>query len=447
MFNTSPKIIFILPNIYECLNGVSTKYKQFIQYLVNNQYSVTLIIPFINIDVLNNIKKYDNLTIIKANGLNIPFYKEIKIPIITKDLLKKQLDNKNEIIIFNGEFIWLYTLLKKLKNKYTNLKLYPNMHTDYIHYAENYYNESFFSSLSIFEKWNIKSVFNYMDFYLQEKIFSGIIVTGEKMKKKYINFTESIFNANEIDLSVFSSYKTDPYVNIESDSSGRLSFNIIFCGRMSKEKNIEEVFECCNLLYQTEIIESLKNILNCLNIDFKIHMIGDGPYLETLKNIVEMKYYKLKEDVIFYGSLNHQEIYKLYHNLNNRLFIFSSLSETFGKTPMEACSTGIPVFIKRCELTEYLYIHKNNAFIFENSYDFLENFKYFLSMNTLNRNIFISNGINNVKKYDQSKIFDEWIYFLINGHLKKKSSLNIFDMFTFHGITKIINCSGIMLGD
>jgi glycosyltransferase involved in cell wall biosynthesis len=446
MFNTSPKIIFILPNIYECVNGVSTKYIQFIQYLINNQYYVTLMIPFIDHDILDNIKKYDNLKIIKVNGLNVPFYKEIKIPIITKDLLKKQLDNKNEIIIFNGEFIWLYTLLKKLKKRYIHLKLYPNMHTDYINYASNYYNDSFFSSLSIFKKWDITSVFNYTDFYLQEKIFSGIIVTGEKMKKKYINFTESIFNANEIDLSVFSSHKIDLYNN-NNNQTNNILFNIIFCGRMSKEKNIEEILECCNLLYNNENTILLKNILKVTDIQFKIHMIGDGPYLDNLKNIIEMKYYNLKDDIIFYGSLKHNEINKLYNSLDNRLFLFTSLSETFGKTPMEASSTGIPIFIKKSDLTDYLYIHKKNAYIFENPIDFFENFKYFLNINALDKNIFISNSINNVKQYDQSKIFDEWIYFLINGYLKKKSSLNIFDIFTFHGITKMINCSGILLAD
>jgi hypothetical protein len=216
---------------------------------------------------------------------------------------------------------------------------------------------------------------------------------------------------------------------------------------MSKEKNIEEMLECCNLLYNNENTILLKNILNGTDIQFNIHMIGDGPNLDNLKNIIEMKYSNLKDNVIFHGSLKHSEINELYNSLDNRIFLFTSLSETFGKTPMEACSTGIPLFIKKSDLTDYLYVHKKNAYIFENSIDFFENFKYFLNMNSLDKNIFISNSINNVKQYDQSKIFDEWIYFLINGHLKKKSSLNIFDMFTFHGITKMINCSGILLAD
>jgi len=438
MFNTfqSPRIIFILPNIYECINGVSTKYKKFIQYLINMQYELTLIIPFINDDefnnMLNNFKKYSNITLIKVNGFNVPFYKEIKIPILHKKLIEEHLKNKNEIIIFNGEFIWLYTLLKKLKRKYKNIKLYPNMHTDYIHYVNNYYNNS---SLSILKNINITSVFNYTNFYLQEKIFEGIIVTGEQTKKKYMDFTEFIFNANEIDLSIFHSHKIDLY---ESDSY-KTMYNIFFCGRISREKNIENILECCLLLYE--------NIEISKNIDFNLHMVGSGPYLEYIKSLIDTTYYIIKDNIIFYGELAHEDIYKLYHNYDNRIFLFTSLSETFGKTPMEACATGIPIFIRKYDLTESLYIHRKNAFLFDTPFDFLENFKYFINLNALEKNNLIMNSINNVKKYEQIKIFDDWIYFLINGHLNRKAIINLFDMFTFHGLTKMINCSGMILSD
>ena len=425
-----PKIIFILPNIYECINGVSTKYIKFIDYLLNKDYFITLILPFINNELYDNFKKHNNLHIIKANGITIPFYKEIKIPIIQKITIEKELENKNEIIIFNGEFIWLYTILKKLKKKYENLKIYPNMHTDYIYYAEKYYNYLFLSN--IIKNLDISSLFNHTNIYLEEKIFSGIIITGEKLKQKYINFTENIFNANEVDLSIFSSYKIDVYSNNEL-------FNILFCGRISKEKNIDEIIECCNLLYEEKIVY------------FNLHIIGDGPYLNNLKKLIETKYSFLENCIIYHGALKHNDIYNLYHKLNNRIFLFTSLSETFGKTPFEACSTGIPIFIKKCDLTEYLYIDKKNALLFNDPIHFIEIFKYFLKMTIAHKNNLIYNGINHVKKYDQHKIFNQWIYFLINtktnNHYNKKKNINFFEIFTFHSISKMINCSGTILGD
>ena len=83
------KIIFILPNIYECINGVSTKYIKFISYLKNNSFNFILFTTFKDNNIYNKIKTQENINIIKVNGLSIPFYKDIKIPIISKsDLLK-----------------------------------------------------------------------------------------------------------------------------------------------------------------------------------------------------------------------------------------------------------------------------------------------------------------------------------------------------------------------
>lgn len=414
MVNSS-KIIFILPNIYECVNGVSTKYIKFIDYLKNNSYNFVLFTTFKNNELYDKlIKKYN---IIKTNGLNIPFYKEIKIPIIKKELLKNEIKYGNEIIVFNGEFIWLYNILKKLKEKHKDIKIYPTMHTDYIFYND-----------FVYKKYNIKLLFNFLNKYLENKIFQGIIVTGEKMRNKYSDFSNNIFNANEISLEIFNNIKKDNYDNN--------FFNIIYCGRVCKEKNIEEIFDCCL---------EFKN-----KYEFNINIIGDGPYMDNLKNIIDIQYSKIKNNIIFHSNKTQIEINDLYQTLENRIFIFTSMSETFGKTPMEACATGIPIFIKKNDISESLYINKKNAFIFDNKNDFLDLFTYFINLSEFEKNILLTESISNIRKYDQKKIFEDWAYFLINGNLNRdKNKLNIgfFDLLTFHGISKFINCSGSILSD
>jgi hypothetical protein len=410
------KIIFILYNIYESINGVSTKYIKFINYL-SLQYNVVLFTTFKNEEIYNKIMNNNNINLIKTNGLSIPFYKEIKIPIINKKDIKKEIKNGNEIIIFNGEFIWLYELLYNLKKKYKNIKLYPNMHTDYFFYCENIYTKYNF---------NFISTLNYLDDYLQKKKFNGIIVTGEKMKEKYLNYTESIFNANEVNLDIFNNYNINNYDNN--------NYNIIYCGRISKEKNIDEIFDCCML------IDTKYNIT--------INIIGDGPYITELQNNIDLQYKKLKNNIIFYGSKTQEEINNIYQSLDNRIFIYTSISETFGKTPMEACATGIPVFIKKSDITDYIYVNKKNAFIFDNKKIFIEYFNFFINLNENDKKLFISNSINNVKKYNQDDIFSDWIEFLINGKvIKNNVKINLLDIFTFHGISKFINCTGSILSD
>jgi hypothetical protein len=160
--NSIIKIIFILYNIYESISGVSTKYIKFIKYL-SQKYNVVLFTTFQNKNTYDKIMNEHNntsLNIIKIKGLSIPFYKEIKIPIVNKKHLKDEIINGNEIIIFNGEFIWLYELLFELKNEHKNIKLYPNMHTDYFFYCENVYTKYNF---------NFISTLNYLDDYLEKK--------------------------------------------------------------------------------------------------------------------------------------------------------------------------------------------------------------------------------------------------------------------------------------
>ena len=416
----SIKIIFILPNIYESVNGVSTKYIKFINYL-SKMYNISLFTTFIkneNFIKINEFNSFNkNLNIIKTNGLSVPFYKEIKIPIINEKKLKEEIKNDNVIIIFNGEFIWIYDLLVSIKKKYKNIKIYPTMHTDYIFYAEK-----------IYKIYNISGTLSYLDHHLEKKNFNGIIVTGDKMKDKYNNFTENIFNANEIDLDIFNNTKIDNYNNNEV-------YNIFFCGRISKEKNIVEVLDCC-----LEISDKYNFILN---------IIGDGPFLLNLKDIIEIEYKKIKNKIIFHGNKEQHEINNLYQLMDNRIFLFSSMSETFGKTPMEACATGIPIFIKKSDITCSLYVNKKNAFIFNDKNHFFELFEYFISLDILEKQIFITNSVNNIKRYDQNIIFADWMNFLINGNLNKDKpkKINLLDIFTFHGISKFINCSGSILGD
>jgi hypothetical protein len=112
------RIIFILSNIFENINGVSTKYIKFIEYLSNINYlgskiDIVLFVP----GTCENENEKENIKIIKTSGIKIPFYKDIKIPIVSSSSLLNEIKTGKEIIIFNGEFFWLYEKLKKVQKK------------------------------------------------------------------------------------------------------------------------------------------------------------------------------------------------------------------------------------------------------------------------------------------------------------------------------------------
>ena len=114
---------------------------------------------------------------------------------------------------------------------------------------------------------------------------------------------------------------------------------------------------------------------------------------------------------------------------------------------MEAGACGVPIFIKKSDASSRLYMDSENAYIFTSKNEFVEKFKIFLNSSHLEKKAFIENSVNNVRKYDQTKIFESWLNFLIKNNSKMKTFLNFFDIFAFHSVSKFINCSGILIGD
>lgn len=88
---------------------------------------------------------------------------------------------------------------------------------------------------------------------------------------------------------------------------------VLYVGRVSKEKNLDD--------------------LCCLENDFDIEIVGDGPYLDTLQR----KYQKVK----FLGYKKGPELANCYARAD--VFAFPSRSDTFGIVMIEAMSLGTPV--------------------------------------------------------------------------------------------------------
>ena len=74
---------------------------------------------------------------------------------------------------------------------------------------------------------------------------------------------------------------------LEDDINKENIINFIYCGRISKEKNIIEICEC----------------LNEVDFDYVLNIIGDGPYINELKNIIIEKYNNSVDKIYFHYVL------------------------------------------------------------------------------------------------------------------------------------------------
>jgi len=94
--------------------------------------------------------------------------------------------------------------------------------------------------------------------------------------------------------------------------------------RLAKDKGLEY------------LIPAIKELLGKRK-DICWKFIGDGPYKETFRH--ELDGY----NVLFTGFLTGDTYVKALQNAD--LFVFPSIADTFGQTPMEAQACGVPVIV------------------------------------------------------------------------------------------------------
>jgi glycosyltransferase involved in cell wall biosynthesis len=111
-------------------------------------------------------------------------------------------------------------------------------------------------------------------------------------------------------------------------------FKFFYAGRISKEKNLENLLDAFSALANEE------------NFDAQLILAGDGPHLEEFKK----KY--THEHILFTGRLDGEELAQAYASAD--FFVFPSLTDTFGNAVLEAHASGLPALVSEeggpCEI-------------------------------------------------------------------------------------------------
>lgn len=193
----------------------------------------------------------------------------------------------------------------------------------------------------------------------------------------------------------FSKYKKE---NIDSEKLISLckqynlenSYVILSLGRVAKEKSID----IC--------IKGFKHLIDEGNVNAKFLIVGDGPELNELKQLVNNL--ALDKYVVFVGSVMANEVPFYYHLAD--LFVSASITETQGLTFMEAMASNVPILARFDENLVDVVIDNETGFYFIDEFDFADKVKNIMQIDNKQKERILTNAIAICSRYSIDKFYD-----------------------------------------
>jgi len=334
------KILITTDGYSPIINGVVTSVSNLYKELKCKGHNVKIL----TLSHTGDEKVDGDVYYLKSIGIGVYPGARIKFPLYNK-LIKEIIKWSPDVIHSQTEFSMM------LVSKYISNKLnIPHIHTYHTMY-ENYL-DYLFGGKIINKNASAKItkiLLNHLD---------SVIAPTEKTKNTLLSYgvNKPIYVVpTGIDLSKFQQEisleeKQKIMSKLQVNNEDRI---IAYVGRIAEEKNISEI-----LTLLPYVIKEFK--------DIKLLIVGGGPYLNNLKNQVEKQ--NIKDNVIFTGMINSEEVYKYYKMAE--IFVTASTSETQGLTYIEALSSGCPVVCKYDPCIDGVIEQGKNGFSYKEKSEF-----------------------------------------------------------------------------
>lgn len=334
------KILITTDTYLPAINGVVTSTYNLYRQLKNNNHDVKIL----TLSPTGDEKILGDIYYLKSVGIGVYPNARIKVPFYNK-IINELISWKPDLIHSQTEFSTL------LVAKYIAKKLdIPQLHTYHTMYEE-YLGYLFGGKL--IKKSTVRLITR-----LLLNTLNGVVVPTEKTKKILLSYGINRpihIIPTGIDLSRFyqpimANERKELLLRLGIKNTDRI---IAYVGRIGEEKNISEIL----FLFHT-VAQKNKNV--------KLLIVGDGPYLQKLKEQVFNR--NLQENVIFTGMVKPEEVYKYYKI--SELFVTASTSETQGLTYIEALSSGCPVVCRYDPCIDGIIKQGENGFFYREPWEF-----------------------------------------------------------------------------
>jgi glycosyltransferase involved in cell wall biosynthesis len=305
------KIAFFAEILIEDFDGASRTMFQLINRINPDQFEFL----FICGSGPSEISGYECF-LVPAITLPINNRYTMALPHLADTQLKRKLSafNPDIIHIATPSFLGSYALQYARERRIPVLTIY---HTHFISYVEYYLSKAPF--LIDFAKSKVaasqKAFYNQCDiiYVPSESIAAQMEVMGIEMQRIKIW-------KRGIDTFLFSPEKRNP--DAIRQLTGNSRPNILFASRLVWEKNLETLIAIYDECQRQEL-------------PFNFIIAGDG----TARSECE----KRMTNAVFTGNLDHESLSELY--ASSDLFLFTSISETYGNVVLEAMASGLPCVI------------------------------------------------------------------------------------------------------
>jgi len=259
-----------------------------------------------------------NFNCIKVPAVSLPINSNYKmaLPSLAKNVIKEHIKSfKPHVIhIATPSLLGNFALKYAGKNSLPVITIY---HTHFISYIDYYLKHTPFLINKV-KKMIAKS---HREFYNQcHKIYVPSVSIKEELQEIGIKPSLMRLWKRGIDLTLFSPEKGN--ADLLRTLTGNDQPTIIFASRLVWEKNLETLF-------------SIYDLCTARKIEVNFLIAGDG----TARKACEIR----MKNAVFTGKVHHQELAALY--ASSTLFLFPSISETYGNVVTEAMASGLPCII------------------------------------------------------------------------------------------------------
>lgn len=331
------------------INGVSTSVQMLKRSLEKKGHQVYVVT--LN-DEEKNYKFEEDDTVLRIPGLPIGIY-DYRVtglyPIKAMNIIRKW---KLDVIHSHTEFS--VGIFARVLSRQFNIPLVHTYHTlyeDYVHYIT----KGYFGKPS-------RKIVEYLTNFYCDTTTNELIVPTKKIfdlfKEKY-NIEKNIYvipTGIEIDRFFKENIDIKEIEDVKKKLKIKLnSFNILFVGRLGKEKNVDLLLDA-------------QKVLVDFNKKINLIIVGDGPDGDGYKK--KVKDLGIEKNVIFTGKVPWEKIQAYYRVAD--LFATASTTETQGLTVIEAMAASIcPVCIRDESFTNAVYNDLNGK-IFDDIDEYIE---------------------------------------------------------------------------